>query len=61
MSDMPCAKCPWTSKDPEVKALMEKHKVHEAAAKGAWFCCHVNMGTCHGAARYAEAVGKRAA
>lgn len=41
----PCDKCPWLHEPgvltPEVRA---------AAERGDWFCCHVRMGTCAGAA-----------
>jgi hypothetical protein len=26
--------------------------IKSAAREGQWFCCHVNLGTCHGAAKY---------
>lgn len=45
----PCEACPWLSRDPEVKAIIEKHQARAAAETGAWFCCHVNLGTCYGA------------
>lgn len=42
---MPCRACPWTQKgQPDITA-----PVRAAAEAGEWFCCHVNMGTCHGA------------
>ena len=47
----PCAGCPWTSKDQRDKDALTD-EVRSAAARGVWFCCHVNLGTCHGAARY---------
>lgn len=55
VTSAPCASCPWTIKgQPDIKAE------HRAAAEGgAWFCCHVHLGTCYGAQRYAEAVRKR--
>lgn len=42
----PCAACPWMQKgQPDITP-----EVREAAEAGAWFCCHVHLGTCHGAA-----------
>lgn len=50
--DNPCPGCPWTSvAERDREALTAE--VRLAAAGGAWFACHVRMGTCHGAARYA--------
>jgi len=41
----PCEQCPWTIKgQPDITSTMRS-----ANDKGEWFCCHVNMGTCHGA------------
>lgn len=46
----PCEKCPWTLKgQPDIT-----DELRQAAARGDWFCCHVNMGDCHGAARFAQ-------
>ena len=50
-ADKPCAGCPWTSREERDKAALTE-EVKAAARGGQWFCCHVNMGTCHGAARY---------
>lgn len=47
----PCAACPWTAKgQPDLT-----EPVREAAVDGQWFCCHVHMGECSGAARYGAA------
>ena len=41
----PCGNCPWTQKgQPLITEVQRKANVGDA-----WFCCHVNMGTCHGA------------
>jgi len=53
-SGLPCAACPWTSKHASDKAALTP-EVRAAALAGSWFCCHVNLGTCHGAARYSKA------
>lgn len=46
----PCGECPWISKDlRDIEALTPT--VRAAAARGDWFCCHVNAGTCWGAVR----------
>ena len=43
----PCEACPWMKpKQPDITP-----EVRAAAVRGDWFCCHVNMGTCHGAAK----------
>jgi len=49
--DAPCAACPWLSKDARDREAVETPEVRSALAAGQWFCCHVNMGTCHGAER----------
>lgn len=55
--EVPCASCPWTAKgQPDLTPV-----IREAAARGAWFCCHVHMGTCYGAKRYGDAKQKRGA
>lgn len=51
----PCSSCPWTQKDqPDLT-----DELRACAERGAWFCCHVHLGTCHGAERYATAKEKR--
>lgn len=53
----PCEKCPWTQKgQPDLNDVLRS-----AACDGKWFCCHVNMGTCYGAQRYAVSVLKKEA
>jgi hypothetical protein len=52
MESKPCNACPWTSKEQRDKEALTD-EVKKAAASGAWFCCHVHMGTCYGAQRYA--------
>lgn len=53
----PCADCPWTSGlRRDVLALTED--VKQSAIDGKWFCCHVNLGTCHGARRFGNAKRK---
>lgn len=45
MKNKPCPQCPWTEKgQPLITEELKK-----ARDAGEWFCCHVNMGTCHGA------------
>jgi hypothetical protein len=51
----PCKACPWTEKGQPLIT----DELRECAKQGQWFCCHVNMGTCHGAERFGES--KRAA
>lgn len=43
----PCDACPWVPGRPLSDEIKPEHE--EALARGEWFCCHVNMGTCHGA------------
>lgn len=44
--EKPCVACPWTKKGrPDITP-----DVFRAAEGGTWFCCHVNLGTCWGAA-----------
>lgn len=51
MSNNPCEACPWTQKgQPDLTEC-----VRQAAKDGAWFCCHVHLGTCFGAERYGKA------
>lgn len=54
MSGDPCKNCPWTSSDPRDRDALTP-EIRKAAEDGSWFCCHVNLGTCHGVARYAAA------
>lgn len=50
VSNRPCPACPWTQKgQPDIT-----DELRSCASDGQWFCCHVNMGTCFGAQRYAE-------
>lgn len=43
----PCSACPWIQKgQPDITP-----ELRQLAQAGTWFCCHVNMGTCHGAAK----------
>jgi hypothetical protein len=47
----PCESCPWTTKgQPDLTPA-----IRQAAVRGAWFCCHVHLGTCYGAKRYGAA------
>lgn len=46
----PCSACPWVSRDPRDKAAVSAPAAQEAMKSGRWFCCHVDLGTCHGAA-----------
>lgn len=48
----PCSACPRVPGRPLSDAIEDKHR--QAAREGAWFCCHVNMGTCHGAANFTK-------
>lgn len=48
-TERPCAACPWVSTDARDRAAVEKPETQAAMQAGTWFCCHVNMGTCHGA------------
>lgn len=48
--ERPCGACPWVSQDPRDKEAINAPGTQEAMKAGTWFCCHVNMGTCHGAA-----------
>jgi hypothetical protein len=43
--------CPWTSRAERDKAALSDN-LKRAAARGDWFCCHVRLGTCHGAKLY---------
>ena len=55
MTPAPCADCPWSAKgQPDLN-----DELRAAAARGAWFCCHVHLGTCWGAARYQQALAKK--
>lgn len=45
----PCAACPWMSRDPRDVAAVSDETTQDAMRAGTWFCCHVNLGTCHGA------------
>lgn len=45
----PCGACPWVSRDERDKAAVSDPATQAAMQAGRWFCCHVNMGTCHGA------------
>ncbi len=45
----PCGPCPWVSTDQRDKDTIEATGARAAMEQGKWFCCHVNMGTCHGA------------
>lgn len=45
----PCEKCPWMSHDERDKEAVSAPDVQATMEAGTWFCCHVNMGTCHGA------------
>jgi hypothetical protein len=57
--DKPCKACPWMSRDERDKEAISDPKVQESMLAGNWFCCHVNMGTCHGAAiRHKQSLGK---
>lgn len=47
-----CSECPWTSAAERDRAALTD-KLKATAANGMWFCCHVNMGTCYGAQRFA--------
>lgn len=47
--DKPCSACPWTSKDQRDIDATSDPAVQASMQAGQWFCCHVNMGTCHGA------------
>lgn len=60
MSDRPCDACPWVSQSPRDKAATLSPEMQEALAAGAWFCCHVNMGTCHGARLQQERIARQA-
>jgi len=50
---VPCDGCPWASAADRDRAALTD-EVKAAAARGDWFCCHVNMGTCWGSVRYAK-------
>jgi len=52
----PCAACPWVPGRPLSDALTDVER--EAAKAGGWFCCHVDLNTCRGAANYAEREAK---
>lgn len=45
----PCSACPWVSRDKDYRAAVSDPATRAAMESGQWFCCHVNMGTCHGA------------
>ena len=50
-----CNACPWMIKgQPDVDA-----DTMNAAKSGEWFCCHANMGTCHGAKLFADKENKK--
>ena len=43
--EKPCKQCPWIQKgQPDITPELQKTN-----NEGQWFCCHVNLGTCHGA------------
>jgi len=47
----PCGQCPWIQPgQPDITPA-----VRQAAVEGAWFCCHVHLGTCYGARLAAKA------
>ena len=48
-----CKACPWH----EAKTLPVP--VKSAAIRGDWFCCHVHMGTCFGAALWGAVARKK--
>jgi hypothetical protein len=48
--EKPCAACPWTSKDQRDIDAINEPATKAAMESGMWFACHVNMGTCYGAA-----------
>lgn len=47
--DSPCSACPWVSRDPRDVEAINAPGTQAAMESGRWFCCHVNLGTCHGA------------
>lgn len=49
MSDRPCDACPWVSRDERDVLAVADPATRQAMEEGRWFCCHINMGTCHGA------------
>lgn len=49
MEDRPCTACPWVSRDERDVQAVSNPETQAAMLEGRWFCCHVNMGTCHGA------------
>ncbi len=55
----PCSACPWVSKDPRDIEITSRPEMDAAMKAGKWFCCHVNMGTCHGAALRRAAHAKK--
>lgn len=48
-SEKPCDACPWVSQDSRDQAAVADPATRASMEAGNWFCCHVNMGTCHGA------------
>lgn len=48
-NERPCSACPWVSTSPRDREAVADDATQEAMKAGKWFCCHVNMGTCHGA------------
>lgn len=53
--EKPCEQCPWLSKDERDRNALTP-EVRDAAKRGAWFCCHVRMGTCYGAVKFGAAL-----
>ncbi len=53
----PCEECPWTSKAQRDKDALTP-EVRAAVKAGGWLPCHVYLGTCFGAERYAKAKNK---
>lgn len=50
----PCDQCPWI-KGSKLHEESKDPALQEAMQAGRWFCCHVHLGTCHGAALMHEA------
>lgn len=54
LKNKPCKECPWIQKG----VPLATDQVKEACKNGKWFCCHVNLGTCHGAVNYRKILNK---
>jgi hypothetical protein len=58
MKTQACAACPWIQKHPDKDVQAMKKQALPSLKAGQWFCCHVNLGTCHGAAEAQKRMNK---